>query len=393
MKQVLLTVMMAMIVMTNVTAFASEDAQFGRDRSRIGKWCQDKVRVLKNYKNRASSAYSYGKHQKSFSILKAGLIRASEQIQDYYTGSMTAKAIKRGLRVIDIMENDTSGEVLQIKTLNFFLFEYYNFIFKVAYKLDLPYYQSGRCYFCQINSHRKYEKLYVRFAKKQVQMVMNTMAEEIVDYGVPTITPLGDPKGFLSSLQFMTKAMAKDLEHSVYSRKFTCMISDLHSVSNDLRDGVDPDEYWAIQNSYYRVQQILGERNSCYNNTGDYDHHNDHGQYPHGNQDNQETINDIYSRDFKISEFREAKSLLLDKPVFVEKLIISGMGIREDAVIDVVVNGKVKRTIIFPPYDPTFYVDVNEYTGSVQFVSQKGKAKIQQVIVVKGNKPVDDFNW
>ncbi|MBY0415808.1 MAG: hypothetical protein K2Q18_16670, partial [Bdellovibrionales bacterium] len=289
---------------------------------------------------------------------------AASQIHPRFGSSLTSKAIKRGVILLNELKA-TENNRQKVRTINHFLFNYFLFIENVSNRLDIPYFGQG---FSRISaSNTEFEKLFVNFAQEQVEMVLKTMTT--TDGGV--IYPVGSTNLVLKALKVTTLAMADDLSESIFAARFACQIDDLEIVSNDIADyletrGAYADDYTAVQELVGAVKRAMYGSNGC------------RSSY----QSTESRTKDAISGSFNLYA-GTTQQVKLDYSKRIKKLIVSAEGIRNDAMFDVVVNGDVKGTIYVPGNDPSYYVTINEYADSIEFVSRTGNAKISRILVIE----------
>jgi len=335
----------------------------------VATFCRDRLQVLRNAYRRAELESQLGNHTKSSTILEKGLRDAALKIRPAYQATLTSKAISRGITLVNKLKA-TEESKQKVRTINNFLFNYYLFIEKVSERLDIPYYQSGRGY-SMYNSNIQFEKAFVNFAQEQVQMVLKTMTSTDGNGRQGIIYPIGSPNLLLTALQITTRFMAQDLSESVFATRYACTIEGLTQVSADISDYLKykntyADEYIAIQDLVGRAKGILGN-NSRY--CSDY------------SESSQTQTSDVLRGSITLYS-GTTKQVRLNESRYIKKLIISSEGVRNDAIFDVVVNGDVKGTIYVPGRDPSYFVTVEDYADSIEFVSRGGTAIISKILVV-----------
>ncbi len=368
-----------------------QKSSYNEDRSEIHRWCKNKLRFLNRFKREATMHYSYGQQEKALQVLTDGLIQASSQLDPYFSGALTSIAITRGVEYINALHLQAQGNRLQVKTMAYFLFEYYEFITYVANNLDMPYYTPGNCRFCRMGKHKKFEKKFVVFAKKQLEMVLKTMTEVDYERGHQSVVyPIGNPASVLIALELATGFMKNDLESSLYSRRFACTILDLQDLNTSLyrynSTGTGfPSQYLALQFTAQDAMAITNSNFRCHNDDyrrGHDDRYDDRYDRPRLPQS---STTNILKHSFKLKSGR-TKSIQLRSHQYIKKLIIEAEGIRRDATFEVIVNGEVKGTIYVPGRDPSYIVTIEDSTSSIEFMSRNGNARIRKIFVVRENE-------
>jgi len=366
------------------TAMARDDKDFGRDH--IGQWCRNRIAILERAERDALTAYSYGEIEEALDHLVRGLRRAEANIEPYYTGALTTKAIRRGLSIYEEMDEVLEGQRLRAKTLAHFLFEDYIFIKEVANKLDIPYYSSSkkkRCFYCKNKGHKKFEKLFINFSRKQVRMVLDHLADEDWQEGVKTVFPLGDSAGYLSALELSVNYLADDLASSFYANKYACAIEDLDYLFDRLyqynHDGTGyPNDFIAVQQSYFDARAVVGGSGSGCGLGRDFNM-----DYGSSEKSRTKTIRrqNYYVRNGETTRI----DLRGEESQYIEKLIIYAEGVRYDASFEVTVNGRrrdIKGTVYAPGRDPRYFVTIKEPVRSIEFRGTMGKAKVLKIKAV-----------
>lgn len=334
-----------------------------REDLSIGSFCRDRLKVLKGAYRLAEIETQAGNFARSAAILEDGLRKAASQIHPRFGQALTSKAIKRGVTLLNELK-DTEDSKQKVRTINHFLFNYYGFIENVSQKLDLSYFNTG--YSRIERSNTEFERLFVNFAKEQVEMVLKTMT---MTEG-RTIYPVGAPTMVLKALKVTTQAMADDLSESIFAARFACQIEDLEIVSSDIADYLEFGSKY--HDDFTAVQELVGAAKRAVGSRGCRD----------GYQSQEPRTFDALRGSFNLYS-GTTQQVRLNNPTAIKKLIVSAEGIRNDAMFDVVVNGDVKGTIYVPGRDPSYYVTINEFASSIEFVSRNGNATISRVLVIE----------
>lgn len=360
--------------------------------SEVGVWCSDRVRILRRAYDEALDHYQVLNIKAAEDVLYTGLKRASTNIDPYYVGALTARAITRGVYLVDSIRESLAGNKRQKKTTVHFLFEYYDFIIDVAEQLDTPFYSyepTTRRRYHRAKAHREFERKYIRFSKKQVQMVLGSMATRGRRGGQSTIYPLGAAKGFLVSLEITADSLANDLDESLFAEQFACEIDELFYLSDKLHyyntEGVGyPNDVYAVNRSYHAATDIVGP--GCAGGSGWYD-----GEY----QREKQRTKTIRRKDFIVHN--RVRTLELDgqHAGYIEKLIVFAEGVRNDAMVQVTINGRpakgphkdIKGTIYVPGKDPKYYVTIGEDVQTIEFHPEFGKTRVLKV------RAIYDHRW
>lgn len=330
-------------------------------------WCKDKMSQLKNTKDRALMFYLNNDIAGSISVLKEGLENAATDSERFQAMPLTVKSILRGVTLANAVELATSNDKNHLRAFNFYLNKYYEFIFDVANNLDIPFFENTRCGHCRSNGE-KFERLFTRYAFEQVNMVLESFA---INYG-GSIYPKGSVNTFITSLEYSSANAANDLKESIFSHFYACKIVALEELKSDLASSRYPNEVIAFKSFYAQAAKIVNSSWRCPSNAPGRDYDND----------NYTTTEAVLSRAL-ILEAGTTRSIALRNAGYVKKLIVTAEGVRNDAKFEVMVNGDVKGTIYVPGRDPSYIVTVEDYATSIELISQFGKARINQIHVIK----------
>lgn len=63
----------------------------------------------------------------------------------------------------------------------------------------------------------------------------------------------------------------------------------------------------------------------------------------------------------------EIKRISLSHPRYIKNIIVQAEGIRNDSIIEVIVNGQIKGTIYAPGRDPSYVVTIGESARTIEF--------------------------
>ena len=244
--------------------FWSEAFAHSSSIDRFRGWCQERLRVLKRAHENALFAHTRGRHRDALRILTNGLKEAEKGIAGHNTSGMTAKAIIRGnilaKKAANIMGTDSRSQ----RGLIHLLFGYYDFVSRVSSKLDIPRYTLSLRHIGG-NQSVEMERLYVRFAKRQVEFVVKHTVETSYQHGHETVYPLGDAKIYLKLLELMASFAVTDLQEGIYSYRYACIIESLQALSERLtaynqgKDGGYGNDFHAVNSSYFELMEILGQ--------------------------------------------------------------------------------------------------------------------------------------
>jgi len=227
----------------------------------VASFCRDRLSILRLALRRATLEASRGNAGISAQVLIDGLKRSASQISPRYANTLTSKAIIRGVGIANSLMNST-GDRAKVRTVNYFLNRYYRFIEETSNNLDVPFYQTGRCGFCNSRANEEFEQNFVTFASEQLNMVLDSMT---TDHG-GIIYPVGSPRVLLSALKSTTALMANDLSEALGATRYACVIRELADISNEagsyLKGGSFlSDDFDAIQELVSRSREASDQMN------------------------------------------------------------------------------------------------------------------------------------
>jgi hypothetical protein len=373
MKTTITLIALLGIMATTAQAEAPKQRQaVTEEMSEVSSFCRDRLSVLKSAYRRAELESQAGNTASSMGILEQGLRDASLRIQPRFANALTAKAIRRGITLLENLKA-TSNNRQKVRAINNFLFNYYVFIEDVSGRLDIPYFSSNSGFSRILNSNTQFERLFISFAKEQVNMVLKTMTTTDFDGRSEVIYPIGSPTLVLTALKVTTLAMANDLSDSIFAARYACTIEALDNVSNDIaryltEAGTYSDEFIAVQELVGAAQRAVNGAREC------------KGGSSRESQANSRTVDALHGA-IRL-ESGTTQQVLLNGGQYIKKLIISAEGLRNDAMFDVVVNGDVKGTVYVPGRDPSYFVTIEDSADSIELVSRGGTAIISRILVI-----------
>jgi hypothetical protein len=339
----------------------------------VSSFCRDRIKGLKNAYRLAEIESQAGNHAASAAILEKALRAAAAQISPRYASTITSKAIKRGVILVSNLKSSQESRQ-KVRTINNFLFNYFVFIEDVSNNLDVPFYEASNGGFSRIAvNNTKFEKLLVRFAQKQVEMVLDTMSTTTHEGRSEVIYPIGSPTLLLTALKVTTISMADDLSESIFASRYACMIDDLEIAAKQIGGYLKTKSAYA--DDFVAVQELVGSVKSALSGNRGCDYDESYERAPVAR------TSDAISRPFTLSS-GTTQQVRLSGQRYIKKLIISAEGIRNDAMFDVVVNGDVKGTVYVPGRDPSYFVTIEDSADSIEFVSRNGNAIISRILVV-----------
>lgn len=342
------------------------------DHSSVSSFCRDRLVVLDSAYREAELQSQIGNIANSLSILEAGLNNANKRITPQFANTLTSKAIKRGIVLLSNLKA-TENNKQKLRSINNFLFNYYLFIQNVSNKIDIPYFSSNSGFSKIANSNIQFEKLFISFAKEQVDMVLKTMTTSVYDGRSEIFYPIGSTAFVLTALKVTTAAMANDLSESIFAANYACTIDTLDRINDDInRHLLGLSSYG---DDFIAIQELVGATKRTIIGTK---HCND-GRTDERSSETRTT--DAIHGSFRL-EAGTTQQVRLREMKFIKKLIISAEGVRNDAMFDVVVNGDVKGTIYVPGRDPSYIVTIQDSADSIEFVSRNGTSIISKILVV-----------
>ena len=184
-------------------------------------WCNNIVEQLERSLNFAQMQESRGQFQEAASTLVNGLAQANSSVSAR-KGPMTARAIARGLQLSSVIRNSMGGQPNAVRSVVLFVSQYYQFIIDVATQLDIPYYiPYNGCRQCGgQGSIQDFEQNFITFAKREVQIVLDTLVVSS-GYGV---VPVGSTSAFVNVLAHSAQYAANDLRESPFVAQYACTV-------------------------------------------------------------------------------------------------------------------------------------------------------------------------
>jgi hypothetical protein len=236
-----------------------------RNINTISQWCSDITSGLRRAKTQAYLSVRHGDYASAASVLVNGLQKASNSIQGAIP--LTATAIERGLVLNQVFSNSSAGASNALRSQVYFLDRYYQFIFDVSNRLDIPYYipyQYGRA------RHGldmlEFERRYIEYARAEVQVIIDSFVQVVRDGRGSVAVPIGPTGSFLAILSQSLHFAAHDLSQSIFANSFACAIDGLKDLAQTLDGGAF---YYApdlVNYAYQETQNLLNEmkpRMSC----------------------------------------------------------------------------------------------------------------------------------
>ena len=257
----------AVAVSTLPAAAAAADAPLSDQAvETMSAWCNNTREQLLRARRDAEYSLYRGDYGAAEARLRQGLVDADAAGRRFRNGGpLTARALARGIRLSDALASSTAQSPQGPRTRVYFLFNYYDFLVDTVENLDLPLYLPFRhCGMCDRVNASLFEERFVSYAKSQLSLVLDTLAETTGGYGDTTpVVPVGSPEGFLKALEISAANAASDLQESLWSARYSCAVSKLFTVSHELsrfnagQASAYYDEVDAVNRSYVDVDSTL----------------------------------------------------------------------------------------------------------------------------------------
>lgn len=240
-------------------------------------WCQDSLAALQIAREQAMVALSKLHYRAARDILAQGLRNAqSDGYAGAPNGPLTARAIKRGIRISEAVNSAVEGAPNGLKTSVHFMLSYYAFVEKVAREVDfpayIPYYHHGRCEDCGAVDPETFENLFVQYARDELSQVLEHLASEDGDH----VFPLGNAAGFLKALELTASFAAWDLRSSLWAARYACAIERLSGLSARLQSynagatAFFNSDYEAVNSAYREAQDLVSRIEPSFGCNGGY---------------------------------------------------------------------------------------------------------------------------
>ena len=99
----------------------ADSSVLSEDSSRVSSFCRERLGVLKSAYRQAESEAQRGNTTNSAAILEKGLRDANLQINPHFANTLTSKAIRRGITLLENLKA-TQEDRQKVRTINNFLF-------------------------------------------------------------------------------------------------------------------------------------------------------------------------------------------------------------------------------------------------------------------------------
>jgi len=253
------------LMLNSAPALAAEAPLSDQAVESMSAWCDNTRELLMRARRDAESSLYRWDYAAAETRLRQGLADADAAGRRFRNGGpLTARAISRGIQLSSELATATAQSPQGPRTRVYFLFNYYDFLVDTVENLDLPLYLPyRRCGMCDRVNATLFEERFVNYARSQLALVLDTLAEASGGYGSAPVVPVGSPEGFLKALEFSAANAASDLRESLWSARYSCAASQLLAVSRELsrfnagKASQYYDEVDAVNRSYFEVDSTL----------------------------------------------------------------------------------------------------------------------------------------
>lgn len=200
-----------------------EDARYD-----IRAWCQDRIRILTRAQNEATRFIYRGQFDQAIEHLRSALVRA---YTDIYTETtpLSQQMLLRAIKLSDTLEASVTGQRNGQKAITYFLDKYIDYIKHAMNKVDIPYYQVGRCGYCRGRNSRDFEQAIIEIARLKLELVNDTLIHS------REIVPIGPSLLYLKASEVLSYYSRVDLENSLFANYYACQIDDLDYLHQQLK--------------------------------------------------------------------------------------------------------------------------------------------------------------
>lgn len=253
------------LMLNSAPAVAAEPPLTDQAVENMSAWCDNTRELLLRARRDAEISLYRWDYAAAESRLRQGLVDADAAGRRFRNGGpLTVRAISRGIQLSAELAAATAQSSHGPRTRVYFLFNYYDFLVDTVENLDLPLYLPYRhCGLCNRVNATLFEQRFVYYARSQLSLVLNTLAEASSGFASAPIVPVGSPEGFLKALELSAANTASDLRESLWSARYSCAASQLVSVSRELsrfnagQVSQYYDEVDAVNRSYFDVDSTL----------------------------------------------------------------------------------------------------------------------------------------
>ena len=244
-----------------------------QDMDSLYDWCSRVTRMLRREKGRAMIQIQSDNLRAAEETLKDALVVASQslRVDPQQSTPMTKRMIDRGVIYADGIEHALPKNTrLNLLTSIDFMTGFIDLIFRVDEGLDRPYYipyhyRYGRCRdACDGFDLRAFERLYLEYARAELLFVVEHSVNEDMRDGRIIVTPIGKPEAFLKLAELSSGLLAREISETLESYRNACVVTDLESLNEILRDynlfgdrSYFPNFRYAVEGAAMEIRRIL----------------------------------------------------------------------------------------------------------------------------------------
>jgi hypothetical protein len=236
------TILLLALLLTGAVNAGGSNIGGGNNGSEyLATWCKGQSSLLRNFRDRSVLKLdSTGDYNMANTILHNGIVQALVS----YKGdseSFFVKSLTRGLEISKNLEATAAkNPTRKAMVINNILLNYYDFMLTtVAVELDIgayiPYMQIGienREDMDKRAAH--FEEKFVVYASSQLDWILSNLTSEVHQGSKLITVPVGDTKSLLKVALILIHGTAIDLEDSLWNMRFSCAISDLRNLNDEI---------------------------------------------------------------------------------------------------------------------------------------------------------------
>lgn len=242
----------------------------------LATWCRGQTSLLRNYKDRAALKLdNTGDYNIANKLLNDGIVQALTSGSEAKE-SFLHKSLVRGLTIATHLGAGLGGNTERKAMIaNNILNSYYDFMINVVAKnLDL----NGQIPYLNATSEdmdaraARFEETFVDYASSQLNWILTNLVKETRLGNKTQTVPVGDARSVIKVALTLTAGTATDLDESLWNYRFSCAISDLQILTNDLKaydqgnKEMFEDEKQALTHASTEIRRIsksLSSRENC----------------------------------------------------------------------------------------------------------------------------------
>ena len=230
-------------------------------------WCDRTLRGLERARFEASQLSIRGNFTGAVDRLMKGL-----ELESYTYGEVnpiTLNLIYYAHQLGTRLQGVSLGDLRVTKATVIALESFYDVIFRAADRIDYRYYECrswrGRRS-CSYNRTMEFEQNVLTAARDMVALVNNSLLVA----NNRQIFPIGSSDVYLSGAEVITGAASKELRSLIYAHAYSCEISDLEDIHQELRmfNQANQSEYAKrerLYQTYHDLEDILARIQGNYN--------------------------------------------------------------------------------------------------------------------------------